>query len=325
MKKYTPRRYPISDHCDGRRFFNPSGAAPKQFKDLIAWKLRTRPKLWPTWIENNFQPNLASTTSDDEIVLTFINHVTFLIQTAGLTILTDPVFSKRVSPSQQIGPKRIRLPGLAFSQLPKIDLVVISHNHYDHLDLPTVKKLARVFQPLFVTPLGNGQILKKAGATHVVETDWWQVLDFYNTQIITVPAQHWSTRGLRDQNRALWSGFVLQTQKKKIYFAGDTGYSNHFKEIYKKLGAMDLALLPIGAYEPRWFMRDHHMNPEESVQAHLDLHARLSIAMHFGTFQLTDEGFEEPLNDLKLALDKYQVTNFSVLEVGETLAIPPML
>jgi L-ascorbate metabolism protein UlaG (beta-lactamase superfamily) len=311
-------KFPISDHCDGRHFFNPSGEKPKGFKDVIKWKLNHRKKRWPKWIENNVQSNPALTTTDNEVVLTFINHVTFLIQTAGLNILTDPVFSKRVSPSQLIGPQRIRAPGLAFDQLPKIDLVLLSHNHYDHMDLPTITKLAHAFQPQFVTPLGNGHFLKKAGAMNVVETDWWQTFEFQKMQVITVPAQHWSRRRLRDTNHALWSGFVLQTKKNKLYFAGDTGFGAHFKEIRQRLGIMDIALLPIGAYEPRWFMRDQHMNPEDAVLAHMDLEAKLSVGMHFGTFQLTDESYDAPVKELNLALNKHQISNFTVFEMGET-------
>lgn len=321
LRKKKSRQFPISDHCDGHQFFNPSGVMPTSFKDIVQWKLNTQRKPWPTWIENKIQSNPVPSTNENEIVLTFINHVTFLIQTAGLNILTDPVFSKRVSPSQRIGPKRMRAPGLAFEQLPKIDLVLVSHNHYDHMDLPTITRLARAFQPQFVVPLGNGHFLKKAGAVNIVETDWWQTFEFHKLQIITVPAQHWSRRGLRDMNKALWAGFVVKTHRNKVYFSGDTGYGPHFKEIRNRLGAMNLALLPIGAYKPRWFMRNQHMNPEDAVLAHIDLEASLSVGMHFGTFQLADEEYDEPVKDLEHALNKHDVSNFAVLEMGETRRI----
>lgn len=314
-------KFPISDHCDGKRFFNPSGMAPKGLKAVLKWRFSSERKPWPKWVENKVRSEPVETTHDNEIVLTFINHVTFLIQMGGMNILTDPVFSKRVSPFQHIGPKRVHAPGLAFDHLPKIDLVLVSHNHYDHMDIPTIKKLARKFQPQFVTPLGNGHFLKRAGAHHVIETDWWQDLKLNSTEIITVPAEHWSARGLHDRNHALWSGFVVQTKRKKIFFAGDTGYGAHFKQIYERLGIMDIALLPIGAYEPRWFMRSQHMNPEDAVHAHRDLNAKLSIGMHFGTFQLTDEAHDEPLKDLQIAMNRNNVTNFKVLAVGETFKI----
>lgn len=311
-------KFPVSDHCDGESFFNPSGAITKGLGDVLKWKLKNQQKLWPKWVENTAQAQPVSTTGPDEMVLTFINHVTFLIQTAGLNILTDPVFSERVSPFQQVGPKRVRRPGLELDRLPKIDYVLVSHNHYDHLDVASITYLEKKFHPEFIAPLGNGSVLKKAGAIQVLETDWWQDLEFSGLRVITVPAQHWSGRGLSDRNLTLWSGFVLQTAKKKIYFAGDTGYSSHFKQIREKLGILDIALLPIGAYEPRWFMREQHMNPEDAVFAHKDLEAKLSIGMHFGTFQLTDEGIDEPVTDLELALKKHSIANFSVLEVGET-------
>lgn len=311
-------RFPVSDHCDGERFFNPSGQISKTFGDFLKWQLNGQRKLWPTWVENRARPLPAATTGDDDLVLTFINHVTFLIQTAGLNILTDPVFSQRVSPSQRIGPKRVRAPGLAFQQLPRIDLVLVSHNHYDHMDVGAIAQLEREFHPRFITPLGNGAILKSAGAAHVQETDWWDKSEHRKLRLTTVPARHWSGRGLRDRNLALWAGFVMETPRKKIYFAGDTGYGSFFKQIRERIGVVDIALLPIGAYEPRWFMREQHMNPDDAVLAHLDLEAKLSIGMHFGAFQLTDEGFDEPVKDLEAAKQKHRVNDFSVLEVGET-------
>jgi L-ascorbate metabolism protein UlaG (beta-lactamase superfamily) len=308
----------VSDHCDGHYFFNPDYTAPKNFKDLIKWHWTRQRKPWPKWIENQAQPEPAAFTAENDLLITFINHVTFLIQTAGMNILTDPVFSHRVSPFRHVGPCRVRAPGLSFDQLPSIDLVLVSHNHYDHMDLPSIKLLAKKFQPLFITPLGNGHFLKRAGAERIVEMDWWQSHDIHSSKIITVPAQHWSARGLHDRNRALWAGFVIETSRNKIYFAGDTGYANHFKQISECLGVMDVALLPIGAYEPRWFMRDQHMNPDDAVLAHMDLNARLSIGMHYGVFRLTDEGFDEPLADLQQALKKYRAERFVTLLVGET-------
>jgi len=224
----------------------------------MKWKLSSQRKHWPKWVENLAQPQPVEATGENEIILTFINHVTFLIQIAGVTILTDPVFSKRVSPFRHVGPRRVHAPSILFDNLPKIDLVLISHNHYDHMDLPSIKLLAKKFQPHFMLPLGNGHFLKRAGALHVTETDWWQTVNFQALQVITVPAQHWSMRGPHDRNRALWAGFVVQSQKNKVYFAGDTAYEDHFKQIRERVGIVDLALLPIGAYEPRWFMRDQH-------------------------------------------------------------------
>jgi len=312
------KKFPISDHCDGTRFFNSTGEIAKTFKDILKWKMNNKRKVWPKWVENKAKPNIATSTSENEIVLTFINHVTFLIQTAGLNILTDPVFSKRTSPLQWIGPQRVRDPGIALKDLPAIDIVLVSHNHYDHLDFDSIKYLSQKFQPHFVTPLGNGDLLRKAGAQNVTETDWWDTTEIFHIRILTVPAHHWSSRTPYDRNLALWSGFIVQTMKNKIYFAGDTGYGKHFKEIREKIGTMDVSLLPIGAYEPRWFMREQHMNPDDAVLAHQDLETNLSIGTHFGAFQLTDEGIDEPVKDLEVAIKKYNAQNFIVMEVGET-------
>lgn len=308
-----------SDHHDGKKFVNPSGAINKSFREFWRWQRSGQRAEWPTQVENKGTPEVRNQTSADEVYLTFINHITFLIQTNGLNFLTDPVFSLRVSPSQRIGPKRVRKPGLALNALPKIDVVLISHNHYDHMDLAALLALQERFQPLFLTPLGNRSILQKAGLRRVTENDWWDThLLGDGTEVITTPAQHWSGRGLLDRNQALWSGFVVRTPKRQLFFAGDTGYADHFQQIRQRLGPIDLALLPIGAYAPRWFMKDQHMNPEDAVRAHLDLQARASIGTHFGTFQLTDEAIDAPLIELGEAVKKYAVDTFQVLEVGET-------
>jgi L-ascorbate metabolism protein UlaG (beta-lactamase superfamily) len=309
--------YPVSDHCDGQRFFNPSGGISKSFRDFLKWRFNGRRKRWPRWVENNGRPAPRARTSENDLVLTFVNHVTFLIQTNGLNFLTDPVYCQRASPSQRIGPKRVRAPGLPFDSLPQIDAVLVSHNHYDHMDVETLRRLEERFQPLFLTPLGNKRTL--GGVARVTECDWWQNIEPWpGTKLHTVPAQHWSGRGLYDRNQALWGGFVIETPRKKIYFAGDTGYGPLFKEIHSHFGTVDVALLPIGAYEPRWFMREQHMNPEDAVLAHLDLRPRLSVGTHFGTFQLTDEGIDDPLKDLAVALSKHRVENFTTMEFGET-------
>lgn len=317
-------KYQISDHFDGVRFKNKNGAISKSFQDLLRWKLFHRPAKWPSYVENKCIPTLvdAKQVLANKVFLTFINHVTFLVQCNSLNILTDPVFAMRTSPSQLIGPKRVRKPGLTLEQLPKIDVILLSHNHYDHMDLHSLKYLCDRDQAIILTPIGNLQVLRKAKIINVVEKDWWETFDFhYGTQFITTPAHHWSGRGLLDRNRALWSGFVVKTPRCKIFFAGDSGYASHFLEIRDRLGPMDISLLPIGAYEPRWFMCDQHMNPEEAVKAHIDLRSGQSIGTHFGTFQLTDEEFEAPVADLKKACDKFRIENFTVLEVGETRRI----
>jgi len=311
-------RFPVSDHCNGSRFFNPQGSTIKTFKDILKWQLNKKPNLWPKSVENKFTPELPSVIQTGELYLTFINHETFLLQLQGLNILTDPVFSERASPFSWIGPKRVRPPGMKLGQLPKIDIVLVSHNHYDHMDSQSLKELNQLFQPQFLVPLGNSGYLKNLGIENVIEKDWNENIQIKNVTIHLQPAFHWSRRTSSDTNQALWCSFVIESNFGKIYFAGDTGYQNHFKQIFNRFGSMDLTLLPIGAYEPRWFMKESHMNPEDAVKAHLDLQSKTSIAMHFGTFKLTDENFDEPVQDLETAKKKMNVFNFLIMDEGET-------
>ncbi len=315
-----PPKHQISDHYDGKLFFNPGVNVDKSFLDLLKWQRHSNRKTWPTWVENTHTPQVQAAVLGNDVELTFINHVTFLIQTQGLNILTDPVFSERTSPVQWLGPKRVRRPGLAFEQLPKIDLVLVSHNHYDHMDMDSLERLRVKYDPVFIMPLGNKRYMPKRHQTKVKELDWWQTEICQTHQIHLTPAQHWSARGIFDRRQALWGGFLIQGTKMKTYFAGDSGYGPCFKQIQEKLGSPDLALLPIGAYEPRWMMKPSHMNPSEAVQAHLDLKAKKSIAMHFGTWQLTDEGFDDPESDLKIAKAENKISDerFLVMGVGET-------
>ena len=313
-------RGPPSDHFDGRVFRNASGGAGRSFADFSRWQRTRQPQEWPRWIENRARPSLPAALAPDAAALTFVNHITFLVQLDGLNVLTDPVYSERVSPFRAVGPRRVRAPGLAFEALPRIDLVLVSHNHYDHLDLDTLRRLAATHAPRFVTGLGNAAFLRDHGVPDVVELDWWQSTAQGGTLVTFTPAQHWSGRGLRGRNRTLWGGLMLRHGATQLFFAGDTGYGAHFAEIRRRLGPIDLALLPIGAYEPRWFMQEQHMDPEEAVRAHLDLGARVSVATHFGCFQLTDEGIDDPVRELAIARARHAVDadRFQVLEVGET-------
>ncbi len=313
-------RGPASDHFDGAAFRNSDGGAGRSFGDFWRWQRTRRPKAWPKWIENVAAPAPAAAVGADEVALTFVNHITFLVQFAGLNVLTDPVYSERVSPFRSAGPRRVRSPGLPFEALPKVDVVLLSHNHYDHLDLPTLRRLAATHAPRFVTGLGNRPFLEEHGIVDVTELDWWQEVRRHGTEIAFTPARHWSGRGLRGRNRTLWGGVGLRPGAARLYFAGDTGYGEHFAEIRRRHGVVDVALLPIGAYEPRWFMQEQHMDPDDAVRAHLDLEARVSVATHFGCFQLTDEGFDDPVRELAAARARHGVaeSRFQVLEVGET-------
>jgi L-ascorbate metabolism protein UlaG (beta-lactamase superfamily) len=254
----------------------------------------------------------------DKIQVTWIGHATFLIQVEGINILTDPVFSTRLSSFGGSDFKRRSPPGIPFDRLPPIHVVLISHNHYDHLDLDTVKKLGN--KPKYFLPLKLGKWFHDQKITNYTEMDWWDISMFKDISIVSVPSQHFSRRALRDGNKTLWAGWVLETKRGKIFFAGDTGYSPHFKEIRERLGPMRLALLPIGGYRPRWFMKIIHMDPPDAVAAHKDLQAEQSIAMHWGTFHLTDEPLGEPPLYLKKAMKEASMTDdsFLVMKFGET-------
>jgi L-ascorbate metabolism protein UlaG (beta-lactamase superfamily) len=307
-----------TNHFDGRRFFNPNGANGQPFW-MVPRVLLTPWTRWPS--EVSVQPQRPPSPGPEEVVVTLVGHATFLIQAAATNVLIDPMYSERASPIPFAGPRRVRVPGVRFDDLPTISLVLLSHNHYDHCDLRTLQLLERCFHPPVVTPLGNGRLLRSAGVRQVEEIDWWETASASPLPITLTPAQHFSARSMFDRNRALWGGFLIEAGGRRIFFAGDTGYGPHFREIAVRLGPVDLALLPIGAYEPRWFMKDIHMHPAEAVQAHLDLASRRSIAMHFGTFQLTPEGIEEPVRKLANALRERGVPaeRFRTAEGGESV------
>ncbi|HEY0722403.1 MAG TPA: MBL fold metallo-hydrolase, partial [Pyrinomonadaceae bacterium] len=253
--------------------------------------------------------------------VTFVNHATVLIQTGGLNILTDPIWSERASPFTWAGPKRHRAPGIRLEDLPPIDVVLISHNHYDHLDMQTLAKLHAKYQPRLITGLGNSALLTAGGINQVVELDWWQVTKISDALSVTcVPAKHFSGRGLSDADGTLWCGYVMQTPAGNIYFAGDTGMGTHFAEIKQRFQTFRLALLPIGAYLPRWFMHPVHISPSEAVELHRQLQPRVSMAIHFGTFALGDDGELEPVLQLREASNND--SDVWVLEHGEGRDVP---
>jgi N-acyl-phosphatidylethanolamine-hydrolysing phospholipase D len=264
-----------------------------------------------------------------EPALTWIGHATFLLQLGGLNILTDAHLTQRASPFAFTGPARIVQPALSFRDLPHIDIVVISHNHYDHLDLGTVKHLSRqaAGSPLFFVPLGLKAWFAGRGIHDVVELDWWESATHAGMTFHLVPVQHWSARSLWDRDRTLWGGWIVEHPTFRFFFAGDTGYSSDFLDIAKRFAPIDLAAIPIGAYEPRWFMRIMHVNPEEAVQIHQDLGARYSVAMHWGTFILTDEPMDEPPRRLNSARHAAGVSadHFFLMKHGETRKLAPMM
>ena len=317
--------YPPSDHFDGREFHNLDGApAGRSFADFLRWKLfGNRPADWPRQSSaNSISPVLPTGLGPDETAATFVGHCTFLLQFAdGLNVLTDPVWSERVSPVTFAGPRRVRPPAIAFDALPPVHLVLVSHGHYDHLDITTLRRLDARFNPLFLTGLGNHAFLRGCGLRQVEEFDWWQSHRFRGLEMTFTPAQHWSKRSAGERNTTLWGGFWLRAGRLRVYFTGDSGFGRHFALIRERLGVPDLAFLPIGAYEPRWFMREQHMNPTDAVLAHRALGSHRSVAMHFGTFQLTDEAIDQPAIDLAAALQAARVdpAEFIVPRSGETV------
>jgi L-ascorbate metabolism protein UlaG (beta-lactamase superfamily) len=276
---------------------------------------------WPARIDD--PPRRPPPLDGAAAVVTFIGHATFLIQTTAGNVLTDPMYSWRAGPLNLAGPRRVRPPAVTFEDLPPISTVLLSHNHYDHCDLHTLGRLAKRFDPVVIAPLANGTLVRSSGIRRVEELDWWQELSRADMSVALTPAQHFSARSPFDRNRALWGGFMLMLHGARIYFAGDTAYAPFFRDVRQRFGPIDLALLPIGAYEPRWFMRVVHMNPAEAVRAHLDLEASESIGMHFGTFQMTTEGFDEPLRALADARSDRHVppAQFRTLAFGESVRL----
>lgn len=291
---------PPSPHFDGVRFRLPGHFSMKTLREVMRWRMNNPWTPWPQWLPVK-RDEPPAFVEGDSLRVSFIGQATMLIQTQGMNILTDPFFSLRASPVQWAGPKRVRDPGVALDGLPEIHLVLLSHNHYDHMDLPALKAIHARHKPLILTPLGNGSILKKANrAFRVHELDLYGTHDMHGIRVTLTPARHWSRRSARDTNHALWGAFVLETDAGPIYFAGDTGYGDgaHFREVRERFGPPRLALLPIGAYEPRWFMKDQHMDPAEAVKAHLDLGATQSLGMHHATIQLTGEAVDAPAREL---------------------------
>jgi L-ascorbate metabolism protein UlaG (beta-lactamase superfamily) len=307
MKPYSR---PLSDHFDGTHFFDPDGAPPKSLREVLRWQFGSnrQRQAWPAWAPSPYADTPPPRVTGDSVRLCFVGHASWLIQTAGLNILIDPVWSVRASPLSWAGPKRHNDPGIAFDALPDVDIVLVSHGHYDHLDTATLSKLAARFSPRVITPLGNEVTMQRADRAIRAEAfDWHDRLELGGGIAVTlVPTRHWSARGLFDRNRALWASFVLETPAGKIYVVGDSGYGDggHFRRVAQAHGPLRMAILPIGAYEPRWFMQDQHMNPSDAVKALADCGAQQALAHHNGTFQLTDEAIDAPVIALHAALDQ---------------------
>jgi L-ascorbate metabolism protein UlaG (beta-lactamase superfamily) len=308
----------VSDHFDGALFHGPGKAADKSRGDLFRLMVRTQFAAWPRWVANPSAPPPPARIEGAELRVTTIGHASHLIQTRGLNILVDPVWSARASPSQMAGPKRVRAPGVAMDALPSIDVILLTHNHYDHLDLSTLAALHARRPCRIVAPLGNDTILKRHDATFRVEThDWGARVPLSDDIAVNiVPCHHWSARSLGDRRMALWAAFLIETPDGPIYHIGDTAYRDGaiFRDIPRAFGRPRLAIIPIGAYAPRWFMRDQHVDPSESVAIFEDCQAHFALAHHWGTFRLTAEAIDEPprrlaqaLTDRGISLDRFWV------------------
>jgi L-ascorbate metabolism protein UlaG (beta-lactamase superfamily) len=318
------RSCPLSDHFNGTRFHNPVRRT-HGFLDLVRWMATRKQGRWPEATSNTYAP--APPKQVDDLRVTFIGHTTLLLQMNGLNILTDPIWSMRASPVSWVGPRRRAMPGIRFGDLPPIHAVVISHDHYDHFDAPTLTRLAQEHDPVFIAGLGNDHRLKELGIKRSVALDWWKAHQLRpNFRVTAVPARHFSGRNPFDRDSTLWCGFVLQGPAGCAYFAGDTGFGDHFSKIGTKFSPMRIALLPIGAFRPEWFMGEVHCTPEEAVEAHRILAPRISVATHFGTFPLADDGQIEPIERLREALkeDLPDGGVFWVLGFGEGRDVPPL-
>ncbi len=324
-------------HRDGGFQNNYMDFAPKGLGAFLSWRWNAMrnglppPPLAPT---PRVAPDLAFIQSNARAgqamapAVTWVGHATVLAQLGGINMLTDPIFSEHASPVGFAGPKRAQPPGLALDQLPRIDLVVISHNHYDHCDAPTLQalNLQPGGPPQFLVPLGLKAWMAELGITQVREMDWWQSHQLGAVEVVMTPVQHWSGRSLTDRMQTLWGGWAVFAPDAHLFFAGDTGYSPDFSDIAKRFaarqpdGGFDIALIPVGAYKPRWFMKEQHVNPDEAVQMHQDLRSRQSLGIHWGTFELTDEPLDEPPRALARSRQKAGVTeqDFFVLAIGQT-------
>lgn len=308
---------------DGTRFFDKEAPMDKSFSALLKWKFSSDKSggLWPENVGITYDKPPAR-VSDKLLRVSYVGHMTTLIQLHGINIITDPIWSERASPFKFIGPKRVTPPGIKFEDLPKIDLVLISHNHYDHMDAETIKMLVNRDDPVIITTLGNDYLIKQfAPKARIMTGNWGEEIILGKISVYIEKVQHWSARWLTDHRKALWGGFVIDIEGDKIYFSGDTGYGNgaNFVSTKKKHGIFRLAILPIGAYLPRWFMKYSHLSPSETVEVHKILGNPATLASHYDVFKLADEAYGEATKDLLRAIEEKgaDINKFIIIKPGE--------
>ena len=293
-------------------------ASDKSFGDMLKWvRSDVVPEITKIEISSDWEEiNL----SEDDNYAIWIGHSTFLIKKNGVTILTDPIFSKRASPFRNIGPKRLIPPAIPLNKIPKIDVITVSHNHYDHLDIRSLKKISKNHpDAIFLVPAGDEKLLQRKRIKNVYNFNWWESIEHKEFVFTFTPVQHWSKRSLFDRNKSLWGGWYIKNKDYSIYHAGDTGYSKDFIDTRLKLGAPKYAFIPIGAYDPEWFMAESHVNPEDAVKIMLDLEAEKAFGMHWATFTLTDEDTIEPKERLKKAVDENGSIDFKSVSPGDVI------
>ncbi|TIC81362.1 hypothetical protein E5K04_10605 [Crenobacter intestini] len=321
-------RGPVSAHFDGQKFNNPWAPMPERFWDFLKWRATAEQGYWPASVKvsTSVPPRRVE---GDALRVTYVGHACVLLQTQGVNILTDPIWSARASPFGFAGPRRVAAPGVRFEDLPPIDVVLVSHNHYDHMDLPTLDRLHQAFKPLVLAPLGNDKIMKEAVPDLRVQAlDWGQGVAFGpNLRFTLEPMQHWSARGLFDRRDALWGAFVVEAPGGPVYFLGDAGYAQALSaEVLAKYGKPRFSLLPVGAYQPRWFMQYAHMTPAEAVQTYRDLGRTYAMGTQYEVFAMADEAYAAPRQALTAAMVEKGVTaeRFRLPEVGGWFVVPPL-
>jgi L-ascorbate metabolism protein UlaG (beta-lactamase superfamily) len=318
---------PVSDHFDGVRFFNPAGHEPKGLGAFLRWHFLEPAEAWPATWPSEHRDRPPARVEGKRLRIAFVGHATFLLQTGGLNILLDPVWSERASPVGFAGPRRVNAPGVAFDDLPRIDVVLVSHNHYDHLDVATLGRLWQRDRPRIVTPLGNDTIIAAATPGIAAEPyDWGGVVQLAPEVTVHVePSHHWSARGTSDRRHALWASFVVTNGQRKVYAVADTGFGDGrtFRHVAARHPGLDVALLPIGAYEPRWFMKGQHVDPEEAVRAFMLSGAARALGHHWGTFRLTNEAIDAPPQALATALFRHGIAaeRFRAMRPGEVVEL----